>query len=84
MREQGQVSLKPVGEDFALRKWGVIWRLRNPTEKRAQILTGTGQNQFTKDTLLRIFGKSSQGTVDKISAISGGRFSNSNIIVLRT
>lgn len=51
MREQGQVSLKPVGEDFALRKWGVIWRLRNPTEKRAQILTGTGQNQFTKDTL---------------------------------
>ena len=50
MREQGQVNLKPVLSDFARRKWGVIWRLGNPTEKRAQILTGTGQNQFTKDT----------------------------------
>ena len=54
MREQGQVNLKPVLSDFARRKWGVIWRLGNPTEKRAQILTGTGQNQFTKDTLARI------------------------------
>ena len=51
MREQGQVNLKPVLSDFARRKWGVIWRLGNPTEKRRQILTGTGQNQFTKDTV---------------------------------
>ena len=55
MREQGQVNLKPVLSDFARRKWGVIWRLGNPTEKRAQILTGTGQNQFTKDTYYLYF-----------------------------
>ena len=37
MWERRQVSLKPVGEDFALRKWGVIWQLRNRIDKQAQI-----------------------------------------------
>ena len=68
MREQGQGSLKPVGEDFALRKWGVMWRLRNPTEKAAQILSGTGQNQFTTDT----FSKTAQDLpADKIDYQGG-------------